>query len=70
MMKIALLVVGIVVALLGGLGYYVASANWKVWLLFWKFTVPNPFSFLVIPTLILTGIGIVVFLAGLFWDRR
>lgn len=62
-MKLAVVIIGFLVALVGGLVYYAASQKWSWWI----FTIPNPFAFLQPYALIMLIVGCVLFVAGIFW---
>lgn len=65
-MKVSVVVIGFLIALVGGLAYYVVSKEWSWWI----FPIPNPFAFLQPYALLVLVVGAVLFVAGLLWNRN
>jgi len=71
-MKLSVLIVGVVVALIGGILVFLLNVEWTVPFLFWDVPVSNPLR--LIPYVeslswIILVVGVVLFVAGLFWNR-
>lgn len=71
-LKLSVLVVGVVVALIGGILVFLLNVEWTVPFLFWDVPAPNPLR--IIPYIeplswIVFAVGAVLFVAGLLWKE-